>query len=40
MVCEGIGFNEIHRPLQWPQMGIWHLGLKKKTNTDGMEILV
>ena len=31
-----IGFNDINRPLRWPQTGIWHLGLQENMHTDGV----
>ena len=27
------GFNEIHRPLQWPQTGTWYSGLQENMHT-------
>jgi len=30
------GFNEIHRPLRWPQTGTWHSGVQWNMHTDGV----
>jgi len=30
------GFNDIHRPLRWPQSGIWHSDLQEKIHIAGV----
>ena len=30
------GFNDIHRPLRWPQSGIWHSDLQENTHCNSV----